>query len=238
MSTDFAKLADRLRGRFLVVDGPDGSGKSSQRDRLANALRAAGLEVVTCRDPGGTTIGDRIRSVLLDHDLADMAPACEALLFMASRAQLVHEVIEPALAAGSVVLCDRFVSATCAYQGAIGYPPDRVIELARFAIGDRWPDLTLVFDVDVETGFARIGRKPHHAGKHRRKHAGQANLFDTGDSAPDAMEARSVSYHRQVRALFHQLPDYYPTPVAIVDAGDDPDAVHAQVGECLARVFA
>jgi dTMP kinase len=229
---------EHLRGKFLVFDGPDGSGKSSQRERVANKLTEAGLEVVVCRDPGGTEIGERIRSVLLDHDLADMAVNCETLLFMASRAQLVHEVIAPALAAGKTVLCDRFVSATCAYQGAAGYDPRRVVEMAHFAIDEHWPDLTIIFDVDVDEGFKRIGRQAKHAGKNRKKFAGQPALFDTGDSVPDAMEARPIEFHRRVRQLFSQLHEYYPPPVVTVDGSRDEEDVHQQVIEVLANVSA
>src|SRR5207249_2165324 len=152
---------------------PDGSGKSTQRARLADALQAMGLTVVQTKDPGGTVIGDRIRHVLLDYDLSDMDVRCETFLFMASRAQLVGEVVEPALKARQVVLCDRFISSTCAYQGAAGYDIPRVIEVGRYAVGDTWPDLTLILDLPVEEGFARTGRKPHHAGQRRKNSTGQ-----------------------------------------------------------------
>ncbi len=112
---------ESLGGKFIVFDGPDGCGKTTQRDLLARHLEDQGLNVVTCKDPGGTEIGDRIRHILLDFDLSEMDVCCETLLFMASRAQLVGEVIDPALKQNKVVLCDRFVSATCAYQGAAGY---------------------------------------------------------------------------------------------------------------------
>ena len=151
---DATQLADRLRGKFVVFDGPDGAGKSTQRERLAKTLGSAGADVVSGRDPGGTEIGDRIRAVLLDFDLSRMDVGCETLLFMASRAQLVAEVIRPALTVGKTVLCDRFVTSTCAYQGAAGYDPKRIIDLARMAIGDCWPDVTIILDVDVEEGFA------------------------------------------------------------------------------------
>jgi len=237
VSIDLTQLAPRLAGKFVVFDGPDGSGKSSQHRRLTEALVAGGGGVVSCRDPGGTDIGERIRSVLLDHDLSRMAVNCETLLFMASRAQLVFEVIEPALREGKTVLCDRFVTATCAYQGAAGYDPQRVIEVARYAIGNTWPDLSIILDVDIEAGFERIGRKKHHAGKHRKKYAGQTSLFAGGDSVPDAMEARSLAYHRKVRELFRELPAYYPRPVVIIDSGQPEETVFAHVVECLARVF-
>ena len=112
----------RLGGKFIVFDGPDGSGKGTQIERLKARIEADGGACVLAKDPGGTLIGDRIRHVLLGYDLSEMNPRCETLLFMASRAQLVGEVIRPALDAGKTVLCDRFISATCAYQAAAGFP--------------------------------------------------------------------------------------------------------------------
>lgn len=231
---DLKSLVEKLRGKFVVLDGPDGCGKSTQLELLAKVLESAGGAVVRCKDPGGTPIGDRIRSVLLDHDLSKMNVNCETLLFMASRAQLVAEVIKPAVAAGQIALCDRFVTSTCAYQGAAGYPPERVIELAAFAIGDRWPDLTLVLDVETEAGLARVGRKTHHTGANRRKRSGQAALFD--DVVPDAMEARPIEFHRRVRANFQEVDRLYPTPVRLLDGDGDEDAVHQRILECLADV--
>ncbi len=234
MSTDVPTLANRLRGRFIVFDGPDGAGKSTQRKLLADALEAAGIEAVSCRDPGGTEIGDRIRSVLLDYDLSAMDVNCETLLFMASRAQLVAKVIQPALDTNQTVLCDRFVTSTCAYQGAAGYDLRRVIDLARFAVGDCWPAVTIILDVEADEGLDRVGRKPHHAGKNRRKTSGQGMLFK--DVRTDAMEARSLEFHRRVRQMFLEVHEYYPTPIITVDASGDIDAVHQSVLEELSRV--
>lgn len=227
------QLIERLPGRFIVFDGPDGSGKSTQTRMLGDALTAAGLEVVYGKDPGGTEIGNRIRHEVLGHDLSTMDPRCETFLFMASRAQLVGEVIEPALRAGKVVLCDRFVSATCAYQGAAGYDIPRIIELAGYAIGDTWPDLTVVLDIDVEIGFERTGRTAD-AAKQRKKYVGQRMLFD--DVHTDAMEARPVAFHRTVRENFLKLPDIYPRPVRIIPADRDPAQLHAAVWEVLRGV--
>ncbi len=234
MTIDAEALSRKLAGKFVVFDGPDGSGKSTQRAMLADLLASGGADVVSCRDPGGTDIGDRIRSVLLDHDLSSMDIHCETLLFMASRAQLLSEVIRPALEKRKTVLCDRFVTSTCAYQGAAGYDPKRVIELAQFAIGDCWPDLTVILDVDAEQGFERIGRKPHHAGKHRQRDADGAMLFE--GSRPDAMEARSIDFHRKVRQMFLDVREYYPTTVIATDARGDVDTVYHRVLEELQRV--
>jgi dTMP kinase len=227
-------LAEKLRGRFIVLDGPDGGGKSTQRDLLAVMLETTGVDVVSCRDPGGTEVGDRIRSVLLDFDLSTMNVRCETLLFMASRAQLVAEVIRPALEANKTVLCDRFVTSTCAYQGAAGDDPRRVIELARFAIGDCWPDVTVLIDVDTEEGFKRIGRRAHHAGKNRRRSADGGTLFD--GSRPDAMEARSIEFHRRVRQMFLAVGEYYPKPVLVVDGRGNVNEVHTRVLGALDNV--
>ncbi len=239
---------DSLAAKFIVFDGPDGCGKTTQRDRLARHLRDQGLDVVTCKDPGGTDVGDRIRHILLDYDLSDMAVRCEALLFMASRAQLVGQVIEPAIKQRKVVLCDRFVSATCAYQGAAGHDVQRIIELAPYAIGNTWPDLTIVLDVEVETGFERTGRKPHHAGKNRKRKAGQPGMFD--DAVTDAMEARPIEFHRKVRQNFISLQNTrtgagaggceYPAPVALIDTTNSPgpEAVHQDVLRVIEQQFA
>ncbi len=223
-----------LAGKFIVLDGPDGAGKSTHHKRLEADLIAAGVEVVSCRDPGGTAIGDRIRSILLDHDLSTMDVNCETMLFMASRAQLAAEVIRPTLAAGRTVLCDRFVSSTCAYQGAAGFDPHRVIELARYALDDLFPDVTVILDIDSEEGFDRIGRKPRHAGRNRKSDVDQSTLF--AGARPDAMEARPLEFHRRVRKLFQDLASYYPRTVVVVDASGDVDAVYQRIVEGIASV--
>jgi dTMP kinase len=227
-----------LDGRFIVVDGPDGSGKTTQIRRLEAWIRQAGGRTICAKDPGGTPIGERIRHVLLGYDLSGMDPRCEALLFMASRAQLVAEVIRPALQAGMTVLGDRFISATCAYQGAAGVPREEVIALGRLAVGDPgagggWPDLTFVLDVPPEVGFARTGRKPHHAARNSTK--GQFSMFD--GATTDAMERRPLEYHRAVRELFRQLPEFYPRPVVLIDATREAEAVFADLLAALQKAF-
>lgn len=222
---------DGLRGRFLVLDGPDGAGKTTLGKLLAQRLTAAGLSVVQCKDPGGTKVGDRIRGVLLDFDLSSMDLRCETLLFMASRAQLVAEVIRPALAAGNVVLCDRFISSTCAYQVAAGFDLETILELGRLAVGTTWPALTLVLDVPPDVGFERI---------HRRADAGRmvspqvdAPVAKTG--LLDAMERRPRAFHDQVRANFLALPGRYPAPLEIVNASAPLEQVLEVLWERLER---
>jgi dTMP kinase len=226
----------RLAGKFVVFDGPDGCGKSTQLAMARGSLSAAGLRVVEARDPGGTEIGDRIRKVLLGYDLSAMDVRCETLLFMASRAQLVSEVVEPALAEGAAVLCSRFISATYAYQGAAGFDIGDIMQLGSWAVGDCWPDVTVVFDVPVEVGFERTGRRAHHAGSRRSGGDGdQGELFV--DATVDAMEARPIDFHRGVRDVFLRLPEIYPKPVRIVDGVGEVADVHLRVMEALVSVI-
>jgi len=225
-----------LSGRFIVIDGPDGAGKGTQIERLQALITAQGGEWVTAKDPGGTPIGDRIRHVLLGYDLTEMDPRCETLLFMASRAQLVAEVVRPALAARKTVIGDRFISATCAYQVAAGFPREEVIALGRLAVGDTWPALTLVLDVPPELGFQRTGHGPSRGMKRSRNaHADQLKMF--ADAHVDAMEQRSLDFHRRVRELFLELPAVYPTRVEVIDGTPDADTVFAAIQEVLTRAF-
>lgn len=225
-------IFQRLRGKFIVLDGVDGAGKGAQLDLLHKALEDHKVEVVRTRDPGGTGIGDRIRHVLLDYDLSQMDVHCETFLFMASRAQLAGEVIRPALAEKKTCLGDRYVSATCAYQGAAGYDPNRVIELARLAIGDSWPDLTVIIDMPPDEAFKRTGRK---AQPQRRVTRGQGQTMLFHDVHTDAMEARPLEFHQRVREIFLDLPSFYPAPVTIVDGSGSVEEVQQRVMEALAR---
>ena len=201
---------------------------------MQQLLIAAGAKVVTTCDPGGTQIGDRIRETLLAYDLSYMDVRCETFLFMASRAQLVAEVVKPALADRAIVLCSRFISATYAYQGAAGYEVSRLLELGNAAIDGTWPDATIVLDVPTEIGFSRTQRKPQQAGKNRKRYAGQGELFN--GATTDAMEARPIEYHRRVRDIFRTLPKMYPKPVHLIDANAPADEVHTRIVELIERV--
>jgi dTMP kinase len=145
-----------LAGRFVVFDGPDGSGKSTQFRRFADFVGEHGVNVTEVREPGGTPIGEQIRKILLDP-ASEMSLRCEMLLYMASRAQLVEQIIAPALERKHLVLADRFVSSTLAYQGAAGgLPVNEIQAVAGVAVGSRQPDLVMVFDVDEKCAAKRM----------------------------------------------------------------------------------
>lgn len=149
-----------MSGLFITLEGPEGAGKSTNREYLAEGLRAAGLEVVLTREPGGTPLAERIRELLLAPSCESMAVDTELLLVFAARAQHLAGVIRPALARGAVVLCDRFTDASYAYQGGgRGVPEARIAILESFVQGDLHPDLTLIFDLPVEMGLARAAAR-------------------------------------------------------------------------------
>ena len=194
---------------FITLEGPEGSGKSSQIGLLADFLEQQGFSVVVTREPGGTLIGDQIRHVL--HDVANtaMSPAAELLLYSASRAQLVHELIRPALAAGQVVLCDRYADSTLAYQGyGRNLNLTDLQTITQFATGGLKPDLTLLLDIDVERGLAR-----------RRDGGEEMNRLDL----------EVVEFHQRGREGYHNLAQQDPDRWVIVDADRLVTAVQADL---------
>ena len=202
-------LAEKLAGKFIVLDGPDGSGKTTQLALLRDHLAALGARVEAVHDPGATAVGERIRQILLDRDNAHMSPTCEMLLFMASRAQLVAERVRPALADGKVVLCDRFISATVAYQGAAGVSPSAVHEVGKIAVEDLQPDLTIILDLPAEEGLARLA------------------------GSRDRMESKALAFHRKVRELFLSHAAGGPERFAVVDAAGEVGQIAAGIRELL-----
>jgi dTMP kinase len=225
-------LRDKLCGKFIVLDGPDGCGKSTQCASLAQWLTENGIELVKAHDPGGTRIGAQIRQLLKYGAKGRMDVHTETMLFMASRAQLVAEIVGPALKTGKSVLCDRFISSTCAYQGSSGYPVEKIIELGKFAVGDVWPDLTVVIDIAVEEGLKRTGRKPKQKTKVNHKHPDQGHLF--ANVVVDRFDSRTLEYHRRVRKWFLKLEEKYPGVVRIVDGSNaDAAAVHERVKQVI-----
>lgn len=201
-----------LAGRFLVFEGPDGSGKSTQLRRFVALAHRAGLAVCEAREPGGTRVGERIRQILLDPLHQEMALRCEMMLYMASRAQLVEETIRPALHRRELVVADRFVASTLAYQGAAGgLPIDEIIAVARAACGVPgtagacWPDLTVIFDVDEATAQSRLS------------------------PLLDRMEGKGQEFHRKVRQGYLDQARRDPQAYAVIDARADEDHVAADL---------
>ncbi len=201
---DASAWTSLLPGRFIVFDGPDGSGKSTQFQAVAKVARAAGIETVEVREPGGTPIGEKIREVLLDPANSEMVTRCEMLLYMASRAQLMEERILPALARGAFVLADRFISSTLAYQGSAGgLARQDILSVGDIAIGGRWPDLVVVFDVDWKTAQSRMSR------------------------ALDRIEQKDADYHRRVREGYLEQARSQPDKYLVVDSTAQPEVVFA-----------
>jgi dTMP kinase len=227
-------MRDKLKSKFVVLDGPDGSGKTVQLDLLAKAMESQGIAIVRTHDPGGTQIGDQIRRLLKYDAKGHMDVNTEVMLFMASRAQLVSEIIKPALAEGKMVLCDRFISSTCAYQGSNGYPTDEIIQLGRFAVGDAWPHLTIILDVPVEEGLERVGKKRHQKTRANHADAGQGHLFQ--NAVVDRFDSRPLDYHRKVRTEFLRLANYYPGVVKVVNGSQRSiEDVHEEITRIVAE---
>jgi len=204
---------------FITLEGPEGAGKTTQLRDLAGFLRHRGLSVVTTREPGGTAIGDQVRHVLHDTANAAMSPTAEVLLYAASRAQLVAEVIRPALAAGHIVLCDRYADSTTAYQGyGRGLNRDDLAALTAIATGGLRPDLTLLLDLEVERGLAR-----------RRDRGEEMNRLDL----------ETVEFHRRVRDGYLALAAAEPARWLRINADRPSAEVQAELRQVvLARLVA
>ena len=200
---------------FITLEGPEGAGKTTQLRALAGFLRDCGYDVVTTREPGGTPIGDQIRHVLHDTANTAMSPTAEMLLYAASRAQLVAEVIRPALVAGRVVLCDRYADSTLAYQGfGRGLDSDMLATLTAIATGSLRPDLTLLLDLDVVRGLAR-----------RRDEGEEMNRLDL----------ETLEFHRRVRDGYLALAAAEPARWVCIDADRPGDEVQVDVRRAVLK---
>src|SRR4051812_912005 len=187
-----------LAGYFIVFDGPDGCGKTTQLKALITRLEEAGVRVRRLREPGGTAIGEQIRKILLSPENEGMDLRCEMLLYMASRSQLVHEQIKPALAAGECVVADRFASSTLAYQGGGGgMKVEDILQVAKIAVDDAWPNLTVVFDLDTDIAMERLNPLWSSTGR-KRGDDKQSALFNDG-AMKDRIEQRARDYFERVR---------------------------------------
>lgn len=199
---------------FITFEGPEGSGKTSQLPALATYLEGLGYKVVCTREPGGTAISDQIREVLTSMKNQELHPRTEILLFLAARAQLVEQVIKPALEAGKIVLCDRYGDSTLAYQG-YGHGLDLKIlkQMLEFATDHLTPDLTLLLDLEVEVGLAR------------KKKGAEWNRLD----------AYALAFHKRVREGYHQLIAEEPKRWVTVDATQDIDTVQAALRKTILK---
>ena len=202
---------------FITLEGPDGCGKTVQSKRLAEHLRSQGMDVLMTREPGGTDIGDQIRQVIMSLENRQMDPRTEFLLFTASRAQLVKEVIRPHLEGGGVVVSDRYYDSSFAYQGyGHGLPLEELRAITAFATGGLVPDLTLLIDLAADAGLER------------RKSGGQWNR----------MEAYDLEFHRRVRAAYREMARAEPGRWRTVDGGRSEGAVQADLQAAVAAFVA
>ena len=205
----------RKRGIFITFEGLDGCGKSTQLERLAAVLRSEGIDVLTTREPGGTAIGERVRSILLDSRTAGLEPMAELVLNFASRAQQLHELLLPTLERGTWVLCDRFTDSSEAYQGGgrrLG--SQAVLSMHRIVCGNFWPDLTVLMDSDVEASVARARRR---------------NLSKAGDGNENRYEQEDRNFFERVHRSYLTIAKRDKHRVVMLDARRPADVVHPQI---------
>jgi dTMP kinase len=206
-----------MAGLFVSMEGPEGAGKSTQLALLTARLTAEGFAARSVREPGGTALGDRLRAMLLAEGDWTVDDRAEALLYSAARAQLVAEVIRPTLEAGQVLLSDRYLDSTLAYQGyGRGIPLDELGVVLRFAVQDTLPDLTILLDLPVELGLARKRAQDADAGEWTR------------------FEAEAIVFHERVRAGYLALARREPGRWYVVDATQAPEAIQAEIWRVIA----
>ena len=199
---------------FITLDGGDGCGKSTQIRLLAEQLESQGYEVVCCRDPGSTALGDAVRNILLNGHELRIADMTEVFLFSAARAQLVREVIRPALQIGNIVLADRFLISTFVYQCYAGGVPEEVLEsITAAAVGETLPNMGIILDIPYEIALQRIGNR----------------------AAPDRMERKGETYHRLVREGFLKYAAAEPERYVVIDAAPSPDDVAEAIWNAITK---
>ena len=203
-----------MKSLFITFEGPEGAGKTTVLKKIAEKYMEQQVSVLTTREPGGSVIAEKIREVILDKAHVEMDPRTEALLYAAARSQHFVEKVAPALAEGKLVLCDRFIDSSLAYQGVgrqLGI--DAVKAINEFGIGQRLPDKTILFDLDPEVGLARIA-----ANKGR-----EVNRLDE----------EGLAFHKQVRAAYVQLAEKYPERIQLINANQPVERVVEDVWNCL-----
>ncbi len=211
-----------MRGKFITLEGPEGSGKSTQAKTLIQRLAERGIDAIYTREPGGTALGEAIRNIL-QHNQAGEAPCerAELLLFEASRNQLVEKIIRPNLEKGVWVICDRFMDSTTAYQGyGRSLPVDEIQAINRFTVNNVLPDLTLLLDLEVTTGFERIEQR----------------YLARGESA-DRFEQEARSFHERVRSGYLKLAQKEPKRFRTINAAQEPEAVASDIWKIVSDVF-
>ena len=209
-----------MKGRFITFEGIEGTGKSTQILLLAEYLKSLGKQIVLTREPGGTTISDQVRKILLNPDNKGLDAKAELFLYAASRAQHLRDVILPSLVAGLTVLCDRFSDATLAYQGyGRGLDIEMIRTIDRLVTAGMRPDITILLDIDAATGVARAhGRNTSH-----------------GLEAEARFENEELAFHERVRQGYLILAGQEPSRIRIVDASLPPDAVQAAIRACIQK---
>lgn len=195
---------------FITIEGVEGSGKSSSTNDVVNRLRKEGYDIITTREPGGTPIAEKIRNIILDVNNTNLDPRAEALLYAASRRQHLIEKVWPALKQGKIVICDRFIDSSLAYQGgARNLGIENITNINMFATENTWPDLTLLFDIDPELGLDRI----------RKNQGREVNRLDL----------EKIEFHKKVRETFLNLAKKYHDRYVIIDASKSQKEVEEEV---------
>ena len=203
-----------MTGIFITFEGSEGSGKSTQIKKIQAYLKSQEREVLFVREPGGVKISEKIRRILLDPKNIQMGSECETLLYMAARAQLVEEVIAPALKAGKIVLSDRFLDSTVVYQGyGSGVDVAIIKKIGAYATQNIKPNLTLVFDIETKKGFARL------------------------DRAKDRIEQRALAYHEKVRQGYLSIAQKEPRRVKVIDCDRSREDIHEDVKKYISKLF-
>lgn len=200
------------QGLFITFEGPDGCGKTTQMNLLAQYFEKKGKKVVLTREPGGKGLGEKVREILLNYN-GEVSDRCESFLFLADRAQNIDIIVKPAVKQGEIVLCDRHIDSTVAYQGyGRGLDINEINMLNNLATGGKKPDLTLVFDVDVETSMKRVGKEK------------------------DRMESAGIDFHNKVRNGYLELAKQEPTRIKVLDATKTIEEIHEKVVEIVEKL--
>lgn len=205
-----------MAGLFITMEGPDGAGKTTQIEKLKDYLSGKGYDIILCREPGGTKISEAIREVILNKEFKEMGYMTELLLYASARAQLVEQVIRPALDEDKIVICDRFVDSSAVYQGiARGLGTELVYEVNQYAIGETFPDITILLAIQGKEGI------------HRKKNQGSL----------DRMESEAETFHEKVAQGYDRLADECPKRIRRIDGTQSIDAIHKQIVQMIEEIL-